>query len=78
MKTAISLPDGVFHQAERLSLRLKKSRSAIYREAMEEYVARHDADIVTESMNRVAEQVGSHPDKFLRAASRKVLKGTEW
>ena len=78
MKTAISLPDGVFQQAERLSRRLKKSRSAIYREAMEEYMVRHDADAVTEAMNRVAAQVGRHPDLFARAASRRILERTEW
>jgi len=78
MKTAISLPDGVFQQAERLSRRLKKSRSAIYREAMEEYIVRHDAGAVTEAMNRVAAQVGSHPDIFVRASSRRILERTEW
>jgi metal-responsive CopG/Arc/MetJ family transcriptional regulator len=38
MKTVISLPDGVFRDAERLARRLKKSRSELYREAVAEYV----------------------------------------
>jgi predicted transcriptional regulator len=78
MKTAISIPDGVFHQAERLARLLRKTRSAIYREAMAEYVVRHAPDAVTEAMNRVAAQVGGRPDKFVRAASRRVLERTEW
>jgi len=78
MKTAISLPDSVFNKAERLSHRLKKSRSAIYREAMEEYVARHDSDAITDSMNMVVRDVGVKPDSFRRMAAKKVLKRIEW
>ena len=57
MKTTISLPDDVFEEAERLARRLKKSRSELYREALAEYVARHDSDAMTVAMNRVAEKV---------------------
>ncbi len=78
MKMVIFLPDSMFHQAERMARRLRKSRSAIYREALAEYVVRHDAGAVTEAMNRVAAQVGGRPDPFVRTASRKILKRTEW
>ncbi len=78
MKMAISIPDAVFHRAERLARRLRKSRSAIYREAMAEYVVRHDADVVTEAMNRVVAQVAGRPDPFVRAASRRILARSEW
>jgi len=78
MKTAISIPDAVFRQGERLARLLRKTRSAVYREAMTEYVLRHAPDAVTEAMNRVAAQVGNRPDKFVRAASRRILERTEW
>ncbi len=78
MKTAVSLPDEVFRGAERLARRLKKSRSELYREALREYVARHDPDAVTEAMNRVVDSVGSAPDAFVDAAARRVLERTEW
>lgn len=78
MKTAISLPDEVFQQAERLARRLKKSRSELYREAVEEYVARHDPEAVTEALDRVADQVDSSPDAFSSAAARSILERTEW
>jgi len=78
MKTAISLPDEVFEQAERLARRLKKSRSELYREAVAEYVARHDPEAVTEAMNRIAEQVDTRPDAFSTEAARGVLERTEW
>jgi metal-responsive CopG/Arc/MetJ family transcriptional regulator len=36
MKTAISIPDDVFAQAEKVARLLKKSRSEIYSEALRE------------------------------------------
>ena len=55
MKTAISVPDEVFAEAERLARVLKKSRSQLYSHALREYVARHAADQVTETLNRVCD-----------------------
>jgi predicted transcriptional regulator len=78
MKTAISLPDKDFEQAERLARRLRKSRSQLYREALAEYVARHDPQAVTEAMDRVVEQVEPRPDAFTSAAARRVMERTEW
>jgi metal-responsive CopG/Arc/MetJ family transcriptional regulator len=78
MKTAISLPDDVFEQADQLARRLGKSRSELYREAVAEYVARHDPEAVTEAMNRVAAQVDTRPDAFSDAAARTLLERSEW
>jgi predicted transcriptional regulator len=78
MKTAISLPDEVFAQAERLARRLRKSRSELYRDALAEFVARHDPDAVTAAMDRVAELVDTRPDGFAAAAARRTLERTEW
>ncbi len=78
MKTAISLPDEVFEQAERLARRMKKSRSEIYREALAEYVARHQPDAVTEALDRVAKGIDTRPDAFSSAAARRILESTEW
>jgi len=78
MKTAISLPDDVFQQAERLARRLKKSRSELYREAVAEYVARHEPEAITDAMNRVAGEVDTGLDAFSSAAARKVLERMEW
>src|SRR5262245_46629123 len=64
MKTAISLPDDLFEQAERLARRLRKSRSRLYREAVTEYVARHDPDEITAAMDAVAGELNTQPDAF--------------
>ena len=78
MKTAISLPDEVFEEAERLARRLKKSRSELYRDAVAEYVARHDPEAITAVMNRVAEELDTRLDGFSGAAARGVLDRSEW
>ena len=78
MKTAVSVPDGIFHEADRLARRMKCSRSEVYSRALAEYVARHTADRVTESMDRALAEVGESAEPFLRAASRRTLARTEW
>lgn len=78
MKTAISIPDKLYADAERFSRRRKKSRSRLYVEAVEEYLARHDADTITETMNQVCKMVDTRPDVALSAASRRTLKRVEW
>ena len=52
MKTAISIPDDLFADAEELARELKKSRSRLYGDAVREYVARHSAESITESLDR--------------------------
>ena len=78
MKTAISIPDEVFEEAERLAVELQTSRSQLYSRALQEFVARHAPDRLTESMNRVIDQIGSEMDEFSRKASRQVLERSEW
>jgi metal-responsive CopG/Arc/MetJ family transcriptional regulator len=79
MKTAISLPDHVFHDAERYARRVRKSRSQLYAEALAEYLARHAPEEVTEDMNAVVEQLGDRPaDRFVAAAAQRILTSTEW
>jgi metal-responsive CopG/Arc/MetJ family transcriptional regulator len=78
MKTAISIPDKVYRDAERLSRRLKKSRSQVYTEAVTEYVARHDPEAVTEAMNRVCEAVDTRPEPAIAGAARRTLETVEW
>ena len=78
MKTAVSIPDDVFKRAEQLARRAGRSRSEVYSAALREYVARHTAEEVTESMNRVCKAVGSLGDDFVKAAGRRVLERVEW
>ncbi|MCI0418541.1 MAG: ribbon-helix-helix protein, CopG family [Acidobacteria bacterium] len=78
MKTAVSIPDDVYEEAERLARRTKKSRSQLFSEALKEYVARHAPEDVTEAMNRVCAEVGDAADEFVSSASRRVRERSEW
>jgi len=78
MKTAVSIPDELFHRAERLAKQAKKSRSQVFREALDDYVARHAPDDVTEAMNRVCSEADDGVDDFVSAGARRILRRTEW
>ncbi len=76
MKTAISIPDDVFNEAEALARRTRKSRSEVYARAVHEYVARHSADKVTETLDLVCAEVAA--DEFTSEAARRTLGRSEW
>lgn len=78
MKTAVSIPDDVYMRAEGLARRLNTSRSRLYSQALEEYVARHSPDQVTEAMNKVCEDLGADHDAFVAEAAQRVLERSEW
>lgn len=78
MKTAVSIPDHIFEQAERLARRTRKSRSHVFSRALQEYVGRHSPDEVTEAMDRVCEQVGEPVDLLIAGAARRTLERSEW
>jgi hypothetical protein len=79
MKTAISIPDDVFQEAERLAAELGRSRSSLYSQALREYVARHSPDRVTAALDFVytdGADVGE--PEFSRAAAYRTLDRSEW
>ncbi|HZF09207.1 MAG TPA: hypothetical protein VFE33_10505 [Thermoanaerobaculia bacterium] len=78
MKTAVSIPDAVFEEVERLAAELQTSRSQLYSRALQEFVARHAPDRLTEAMNRVVDDVGTDVDPFSQRAARRVLEQVEW
>ncbi len=78
MKIAVSIPNDVFEDAERLAARLRASRSQLYARALAEFVARHDDDRITAAMNATIDEVGNAPDEFVRAAAAQVLRRVEW
>jgi metal-responsive CopG/Arc/MetJ family transcriptional regulator len=78
MKTAISIPDSIFQEADRLARKTGKSRSQLFSEAMAEYLARHEPEAVTDAMNDVCEGVGEESDPFTSSAARRVLERVEW
>ena len=78
MKTAVSIPNDVFEDAERLASRLKTSRSKLYARALAEFVARHDDDRVTSLMDQAVLEAGGKGDRFLEVAAKQVVQRVEW
>lgn len=78
MKVAVSIPDRVFEEAERLAAHLKTSRSKLYARALAAFVGNHAQDSVTEKMNAIVDTVGASSDPFSRAAAHRVLERVEW
>jgi metal-responsive CopG/Arc/MetJ family transcriptional regulator len=78
MKAAVSIPDDVFEEADRLARALKTSRSQLYSRALQEFLARHSPDQVTEAMNRVCDELGASTDEFRRRGVRRILEDVEW
>jgi len=78
MKTAVSIPDDVFEDAERLASQLGTSRSQLYARALAEFVARHDDDHVTALIDQAVREAGGQVDPFLQASTQQSLKRVEW
>ena len=78
MKTAISLPESVFEEAEEFAHRVKKSRSQLYVVAIEEYLTRHASDNITEAMNGVSDLLGKQDFSFTTTAAQKLLVKEPW
>ena len=80
MKTAISLPDDVYREAERHAKRSRKSRSQLYAEALRAYLQKHRDDDITARLNEVyaAESELSELDPVLNALQLEVLRTEKW
>lgn len=78
MKTAISLPDDLFAEAESLAGRLGLTRSGLYAAAIEEFIGRHRAKRVSERLDAVYAAEPSQLDPGVARAQRSVLKKSDW
>jgi predicted transcriptional regulator len=76
MKTAISIPDDVFGEADQLARETKQSRSQLYTRAVREYVARHSSDSVTAALDALV--VGESGSDFSTIVGRSMLERSEW
>ena len=59
MKVAVSIPDPLFEEAEKVSQRLRLPRSQLYARALEAYVRRHSGEEITTRMDDALERVGA-------------------
>jgi predicted transcriptional regulator len=78
MKTAISLTDELFEQAEGAALRLRISRSELYARALAEFLKRQDSNAVTERLNDIYSKQPATVDPAFLAAQMHTLEKDAW
>lgn len=57
MKTAISLSDSLFKQAEQTAYQMGITRSKLFVKALEEYISRRNGEMITQKLNEVYEKI---------------------
>jgi predicted DNA-binding protein len=77
MKVAISIPDQTFSALEKLAAERGISRSALYNQALERMLKEIEDQALTESYNRLADQLALEPD-ILRAQASRILTREDW
>ena len=79
MKTAISLPDKLFHEADSLAKLLGISRSELYAKALAAFLDRHSAEQVTARLNTVYQAVEGRVEPSLAVLqSRGTTRQDHW
>jgi hypothetical protein len=79
MKVAVSIPDLIFEEGERLVKRLGTSRSEVYARALDAFAAANSPDRVTEALDAAVDAAGEGgADRFTKEAGRQVLGRAEW
>jgi metal-responsive CopG/Arc/MetJ family transcriptional regulator len=78
MKTAISIPDDLFAQAENAAERLGISRSGLYCEALRAYLEKYQGLAVTERLNQVYESENSSLDEVSEELQNRTLDQDDW
>jgi metal-responsive CopG/Arc/MetJ family transcriptional regulator len=78
MKTAISIPDGLFRAAEEAARRMDLSRSELYARALQEFLAARRDDEITERLNEVYTEEPARIDPVLAQMQFTSLPPDTW
>ena len=78
MKTAISIPDPLFREAEQLAQAQGLSRSELYARAVRLYLQTHGYSGVTEALDALYAEEQSAVDPVIAAAQARALPREEW
>ncbi|MCY4664790.1 MAG: hypothetical protein OXC00_09000 [Acidimicrobiaceae bacterium] len=74
MKVAVSIPDPLFAEAERLARRRKISRSRLYAQALEMLVGSEDDSDITRRLDAVYRDLDSSLDSGLLHAQAEAVR----
>jgi metal-responsive CopG/Arc/MetJ family transcriptional regulator len=78
MKTAISLPDLVFHEAESVAKQLGLSRSELYAKALAEYIQKYNDEKITARFNEIYATENSALDPVIAKMQSLSLPREDW
>ncbi len=78
MKTAISLPNSVFDEAESLARQLGISRSELYTNALKAYLRKYNRDEILDKLNQIYDRESSKLDPVLAKIQFMSLPSENW
>jgi metal-responsive CopG/Arc/MetJ family transcriptional regulator len=78
MKTAISLPDPIFDEAEVLAQRLGCSRSELYTKALQAYLKKYNRKQTLDKLNQVYSRESSKLDPVMAKMQLMSLPHEDW
>lgn len=78
MKTAISIPDPIFQQAEEAARKLRMSRSELYTTALREFLSQRQCEQITELLNQVYDIESSTVEQPLASLQLTSIPAEEW
>ena len=78
MKTAISIPDNVYRQAESFAKRNRLSRSALYTEAVKSFMDQRKPEDVTGRLNELYGREPSELNPVLQAMQTRSISRESW
>ena len=73
MKTAISIPDDLFEEVNKLAKENKTSRSQIFRAAVEAYLKKIKSNKLLEALNTAYADAETAEERLLRTKSKKYF-----
>lgn len=78
MKTDISIPNTVFHAAEKLAKKMGISLSDLYAAALTSYVTEHANENITDTLDRVYNSQNSTIEPELIKMQVAAFEGEQW
>jgi len=78
MKTAISIPDEIYHSADQLAKRFGMSRSELYSKAVSNYINAHKNEAVTKTLNQIFAKEKAEIDPVINVMQLRSLPKEAW
>jgi metal-responsive CopG/Arc/MetJ family transcriptional regulator len=81
MKTAVSLPDSLYSEAEKTAQSMGIPRSQLFARALEEFIEHHKRENITEKLNNVYSRINDFDGEILNAgieSMRNLTKNDTW